>query len=168
LHFFVIVLGAAQTAPDAQRGIVFAKAHCAHATPTRAAVRPSGVARSSATNLTRESARAFWRASGSVAASHALFHETPHSTWIGRGDGNSGHHWTRKQPGPFLRREACLSRHFRERSYGTFVRRFELPFEADTDKVEASFHGCRLGQCGLATVVRGLVDRRSLAKLMQP
>jgi len=33
------------------------------------------------------------------------------------------------------------SRHYHlvERSYGTFMRRIELPFEADTDKVEASF-----------------------------
>ena len=29
--------------------------------------------------------------------------------------------------------------HLVERSFGTFMRRFELPFEADTDKVEASF-----------------------------
>jgi HSP20 family protein len=29
--------------------------------------------------------------------------------------------------------------HLVERSYGTFMRRFELPFEADTDKVEARF-----------------------------
>jgi HSP20 family protein len=26
-----------------------------------------------------------------------------------------------------------------ERSFGTFMRRFELPFEADIDRVEASF-----------------------------
>jgi HSP20 family protein len=29
--------------------------------------------------------------------------------------------------------------HLVERSFGTFMRSFELPFEADTDKVEASF-----------------------------
>ena len=29
--------------------------------------------------------------------------------------------------------------HLVERSYGTFLRRFVLPFEADQDKVEASF-----------------------------
>ena len=29
--------------------------------------------------------------------------------------------------------------HLVERSFGTFMRRFELPFEADTDQVEASF-----------------------------
>lgn len=29
--------------------------------------------------------------------------------------------------------------HLVERSYGTFMRSFELPFEADTDKIEASF-----------------------------
>jgi HSP20 family protein len=29
--------------------------------------------------------------------------------------------------------------HLAERSFGTFMRSFELPFEADTDKVEASF-----------------------------
>ncbi len=29
--------------------------------------------------------------------------------------------------------------HLVERSYGTYLRRFTLPFEADTDKVEASF-----------------------------
>ena len=29
--------------------------------------------------------------------------------------------------------------HLVERSFGTFMRSFELPFEADTDKIEASF-----------------------------